>query len=154
MKDMNYYVNSQLKYKRAVPTVISLLITRVGKKKAITLMDITKKLQKKIAGFNDRTLRMAIHEIRVKHLIPGLVADNTGFYVETNPQNLLKYIARIDGYIRQHTAAKKAIIKDMLYLNQQKKKRNSRMAAKSALKQSVNKSVKNNRLLSRALNNS
>jgi hypothetical protein len=122
MDNINYYLENKLKYKRAVPLVVSILMTKVGQENAMKLADILDAVRKKLWDFNSRSLRFAIHEIRVKHLVPGLVANNYGFYVETEPANLLKYLTRLDGYIKSMTAAKKAIIKDMLYLNTHKKK--------------------------------
>jgi|WetSurMetagenome_2_1015567.scaffolds.fasta_scaffold215716_3 hypothetical protein len=119
MENFNYYLHSKLKYKRAVPLVVSILKKRVGKKRAITQSRILEKVHQHIPVFTIRMLRMAIHEIRTKHCLPGLMADNSGYYIETDSNKLRLYLNRIDGYIRTQSEIRDAISIDLLHVKNQ-----------------------------------
>ncbi len=112
MEHIDYYLQHKHKFMRAVPVVVSILNGRTGRIKAIRQPALLNKVREFIPEFNARSLRWVIHEIRVKHLIIGLVGDNFGYYIETDLNRILGHVKRLDGYINSMRETKVALLHD------------------------------------------
>ena len=119
MENVDYYLQNKHYYKRAIPLIYAILSHRIGSEKAIKQPELLEKIRKRLPGFNGRSLRLAIHEIRFQHLIRGLVADRAGFYIETDLRKLMAHAQRLHGYIVTITETHDSLIED--YWHQAKK---------------------------------
>ena len=120
MENIDYYLQNKHKFMRAVPIVVSIMSKRTGSKLALKQPALLQKIREFIPKFNSRSLRWVIHEIRVKHLIKGLVADNYGYYIETDLTKILGHVRRLEGYIHTIREIKGALLHDWMETNKQK----------------------------------
>jgi hypothetical protein len=112
MKNISAYLQSKKRFKRAIPMLYVVLKTCVGQKNAKTQSELLKIAHKRVPDLTGRDLRSAIHEIRVEHLVKGLVANNKGFYIERNKEKLRDYLSRLGGYIQSMQRIKSALAED------------------------------------------
>lgn len=84
--DLSEYEKSVL-----MPLVIRGLKTKVGEHNAITSTKMIKALRDRGHKLDGARLRKIIHVIRVKGLVPCLVASSKGYWIETSFEKLKEY---------------------------------------------------------------
>lgn len=96
---------------KAVPIIVSGLVNKVGKDKAITStiiiekMNASDKCDVKLTGAR---LRKIINYIRIKRLIKFLCSNSNGYFVAASSYELNEYIKSLDERISSITAVRKS----------------------------------------------
>lgn len=85
---------------KMVAPMVKGLSTKIGERAAITNDSMLYGM--KLQGYkaNNARIRKLIHHIRVKRLVPNLVATSKGYYVENDPVKLQSYLDSLDQRIR------------------------------------------------------
>lgn len=80
-----------------IPTFISGLSKKVGKKNSITNKAIVQSLKNKGISISEPRVRKIINHIRKKGLIDGLIASSNGYYISTDIEEIKAYIDSLYG---------------------------------------------------------
>lgn len=75
-----------------LPFLVDGLSKKIGSDKAVKSDHIIRIAEKRGITLNGGRLRKVINHIRTKNLVPCLVATSKGYYVETDPKEIEKYI--------------------------------------------------------------
>lgn len=90
-EDLTYDL-TEIEQQVLLPIIIRGLLKKNGKEHAVTNKSIVAGMEKRGYKITDIRVRKIINYIRVKNLIPGLLASSKGYYVSTDPQEVAKYI--------------------------------------------------------------
>jgi hypothetical protein len=78
-----------------LPIIVTGLVRRFGKEMAVKNKDIIAGVLRRGYRTNEVRIRKIINYIRVKNLIPGLLASQKGYYVSEDPEEVSKYITSL-----------------------------------------------------------
>lgn len=95
-----------------VPHVVALLAGRRGKAMRITNTQIREAIKEHMASSTmvaEATLRAIIHEIRIEGLVPDLVANERGYYVAEDEDDLHEYAKSLDERARSIQAVRRSL---------------------------------------------
>lgn len=98
-----------------LPAMIRGLRTKIGADAAITNKEMVSKLKEKGYNISDARVRKVINYIRMRQLVPGLVASSSGYYISNDPAEIRKYIESLRG---RENAMKLLIVSFERYLDQ------------------------------------
>jgi hypothetical protein len=96
-----------------LPLVITGLAVKYGKEMAVTNKVMVSKL--KVLGYKTSgpRIRKLINHIRVTGMIPGLLASSQGYWVSTDPDEILTFIGSLEQRASAILAVKQALIKQL-----------------------------------------
>lgn len=83
--------------KKLLPRIIYGLSKRIGVESAISNRKICETLSKKGIEVTEVRIRKIINHIRMRNLVPGLLANGKGYYVSCDPVEVKKYIESLSG---------------------------------------------------------
>jgi hypothetical protein len=86
---------------KVVPAVASSLRARIGKSNAITARELAQKFNLGPGGKGQARVRAILHHIRVRGIVPKVVASSCGYYVAGSREEVVTYV----GSLRQRIAA-------------------------------------------------
>ncbi len=86
--------------KGLVPKFVKGFSTKRGKQNAITNKAIVA-IMKARYNITEPRVRKIINYIRIKNLVPGLVASKKGYYISNNPEEVKLYIKSLDGRVNE-----------------------------------------------------
>jgi hypothetical protein len=100
------------KDRHIVLTTIRVLRVCNGKASAIKNREIAREVAT-VTGYvlTSIRIRKVVNYIRVKNLLPGLLASSLGYYIASNEQEYLDYIESLDDRIRSVIAVRDALEK-------------------------------------------
>lgn len=90
-EDITYEL-TEIEQQVLLPIIIRGLLLKNGKENAVTNKSIVAGMEKLGYKVTDIRVRKIINYIRVKNLIPGLLASSKGYYISTDRDEVLKYI--------------------------------------------------------------
>lgn len=76
------------------------LINKIGVENAIKNQQMIAGFKKQGITLNEARVRKIIHYIRVKRLVPNLIATSKGYYIEKDKAKLAIYVESLDQRIR------------------------------------------------------
>ena len=91
------YDLTEYEREKLLPLFIEGFENRVGVKRAVTNKQIVERLRKKQYLINDARVRKIINHIRMKNLVPGLMASSRGYYITTDPREIERYVRSLEG---------------------------------------------------------
>ena len=94
-----------------LPLVIQILSHRNTKQKVFSNTKIRKVLKEFGEEIHDAQIRKIVFHIRVNNLVPLLIANNEGYYVASNIDDIKKWIAMQNGKIEAMQLSMQAIEK-------------------------------------------
>jgi hypothetical protein len=103
-----------------VPLLVGTLQYKVGVKAAVTNTMLCNFLRactgedNKPIKVTDVRMRKLINHIRMKDLVPGLLASSKGYYVSNDPKEVKEYIQSLQG---RENAIKGIRVRTQMYLN-------------------------------------
>jgi hypothetical protein len=100
--------------------LFKILITAIGKEKAITNKQITRDINERLTfvGFNVKTsesrIRYMIHILRTQDIIPCLIATQTGYFISNNQKELDNYIISLEERSRAILSIRNALKRQII----------------------------------------
>jgi hypothetical protein len=94
-----------------VPLFIKGFQKKIGRKNAVTARQISKALKDNFSHKVDGPrIRKIVNFIRMNWLVPGLVATSQGYYIETDKEEVSKYVRSLTGRIEAIKAIRQKFI--------------------------------------------
>tara|TARA_R110002051_G_scaffold161489_3_gene233049 strand:- start:304 stop:663 length:360 start_codon:yes stop_codon:yes gene_type:complete len=109
------YELNQYELHTLLPILIQGFSTKKGKEKAVTNKAICKALKLGGCKITDTRLRKVVHYIRVKNLVPLLIATSKGYYVATTKQEVETYIKSLSERINSISEVKNSLVKQLAH---------------------------------------
>lgn len=85
-EDITYDLTAE--EEKLIPVFVKGLSKKIGKDNAVTSTHI----MRKIPGLNGARVRKIINYIRNNYLVPGLLANSSGYYVSKSKEEVREYI--------------------------------------------------------------
>jgi len=96
-----------------MPALIKILAVSIGRKNAVTNMEIINSINYLLKDDSIKTcgprIRHMIHVLRVSHTIPFLVASSKGYHISNDTEEIETYIGSIDDRLRSIYALRRAL---------------------------------------------
>lgn len=87
--------------RQLLPQFVEGLKKHKGKQNAITNIAIIDAfLEKKNIKISPARVRKIINHIRIHNMVPGLLANSDGYYVSTDPGEVIMYMSSLEGRIK------------------------------------------------------
>lgn len=100
-----------------LPVMVKCLIHKKGKEKAVKNATMCSKLKERGYKVGEARIRKIINYIRVKNLVPCLMATSEGYYISDNEMDIRNYISSLQGReeaIRAVRSALEGQLKELL----------------------------------------
>lgn len=95
--------------KNLIPFFVRGLKDRRGKQNAVSNARMIGWFATKGVKISSSRVRKIINYIRLHNTIPGLLANSDGYYVSTDPGEVMMYIGSLDGRIKAITKVKESM---------------------------------------------
>lgn len=95
-----------------LPRIVSGLSLLKQSGKTLSSTRIIERLQKEGIQLTGPRLRKIINHIRINHIVRGIVADDKGYWVASQPDQILLYLDSLDARIEAITTMRNALYED------------------------------------------
>ena len=94
---------TDIEVETTLPKVVEILSSATNLQRAITNEKIIFLLKQQDIKCSSPRIRKIIHEIRIHHLVPHLIATSKGYYITSDIEEVRKYIVSLQQRIRSIT---------------------------------------------------
>src|SRR5688572_13488001 len=104
-----------------VPEFVRSFQKRIGKSNAVTSTEIIEgfKIRYNIE-ISDSTVRKIVNHIRNNNLLPGLVANSSGYYITHDPSEIKRYVESLQGRENAIRKVRESMINHLKHLQSRK----------------------------------
>lgn len=95
-----------------LPRIVSGLSLLKQSGKTLSSTRIIERLQKEGIQLTGSRLRKIINHIRINHIVRGIVADDKGYWVASQPDQILSYLDSLDSRLEAIQAMRNALYED------------------------------------------